>query len=130
MYLKTNVKAVGETGITTAELDLTYKNRFVGAYIPEAYERLILDVFNNEHANFVRNDGRSHCAPTHHTGSYTHHQQHNAARALSVSPRGRRQSSPSRGGCSRRCCTTWQPRSPGRTSTSRGRAVRRARTKW
>eukprot|EP01052_Picozoa_sp_SAG31_P005857 SAG31_NODE_264_length_18835_cov_7.543553_8_plen_154_part_00 len=56
MYLKTNVKKVGESGITTAELDLTYKQRFGEAYIPEAYERLILDVFNNEHANFVRND--------------------------------------------------------------------------
>ena len=41
MYLKTNMKKVGQTGLVTAELDLSYNKRFPDAYVPEAYEKLI-----------------------------------------------------------------------------------------
>lgn len=56
MYLKTNMKRVGQSGMVTAELDLSYNKRFPDAYVPEAYEKLIHDCFMGEHANFVRND--------------------------------------------------------------------------
>ena len=56
MYMKTNMKRVGEEGVVTAELDLSYSKRFPGAYVPEAYERLIDDCLNGKHANFVRDD--------------------------------------------------------------------------
>jgi glucose-6-phosphate 1-dehydrogenase len=38
------------------ELDLTYKDRFPDKRIPDAYEALILDVLNDNHSNFVRDD--------------------------------------------------------------------------
>lgn len=38
------------------ELDLTYKNRYENLYMPEAYERLILDVFLGSQIHFVRSD--------------------------------------------------------------------------
>ena len=41
MYLKTNMKKVGQDGLVTAELDLSYNKRFPDAYVPEAYEKLI-----------------------------------------------------------------------------------------
>lgn len=56
MYMKTNMKNVGGPGVVTAELDLSYHKRFPGAYVPEAYERLIDDCLNGKHANFVRDD--------------------------------------------------------------------------
>jgi glucose-6-phosphate 1-dehydrogenase len=56
MYLKTNMKQVGEAGIVTAELDLSYHKRFPDAYVPEAYEKLIKDCFTGNQANFVRDD--------------------------------------------------------------------------
>eukprot|EP01045_Picozoa_sp_COSAG04_P001435 COSAG04_NODE_48_length_31217_cov_204.046758_16_plen_234_part_00 len=112
MYLKTNMKRPGETGVITAELDLSYNRaphttlshshtrriallfcdrtrqpcaavphlicspnrhpfreacpltvwclvcagRFPDAYVMEAYEKLIHDCMQGEHANFVRND--------------------------------------------------------------------------
>ena len=43
-HFLTSVYPAGEQGIVTAELDLTYKHRFSEAYIPDAYERLILCV--------------------------------------------------------------------------------------
>ena len=39
-----------------SELDLTYKTRYTSAYIPEAYESLILDALNGDKSNFVRDD--------------------------------------------------------------------------
>ena len=36
------------------ELDLTYKNRFDGMRIPDAYERLILDAIRGNQQHFVR----------------------------------------------------------------------------
>ena len=37
-----------------SEMDLTYKERYTGAYIPEAYERLILDAIRGDQQHFVR----------------------------------------------------------------------------
>ncbi|KAL7747009.1 Glucose-6-phosphate 1-dehydrogenase [Sorochytrium milnesiophthora] len=39
-----------------SELDLSYKTRYEGVRIPDAYESLILDVLRGDQANFVRND--------------------------------------------------------------------------
>lgn len=38
------------------ELDLTYGSRYKGVVMPDAYERLILDVFSGSQINFVRTD--------------------------------------------------------------------------
>lgn len=38
------------------ELDLTYKARYEGVPLPDAYDRLILDVFKGNQLNFVRSD--------------------------------------------------------------------------
>lgn len=37
-----------------SELDLTYKQRYGEAYIPDAYERLILDAIMGDQQHFVR----------------------------------------------------------------------------
>lgn len=37
-----------------SEMDLTYKERYTDAYIPEAYERLILDAIRGDQQHFVR----------------------------------------------------------------------------
>lgn len=57
IYLKVNAKIPGlHMGSLPADLDLTYKERFEDARIPEAYEALILDALNGDHSNFVRDD--------------------------------------------------------------------------
>jgi glucose-6-phosphate 1-dehydrogenase len=58
IYLKVNTKRPGEMGfgIEETELDLTYKERYQGVKLPDAYERLILDVFTGSKINFVRSD--------------------------------------------------------------------------
>lgn len=57
VYLKINAKTPGlHMGTLPADLDLTYKERFEDARIPEAYEALILDALNGDHSNFVRDD--------------------------------------------------------------------------
>lgn len=57
VYVKVNAKAPGLTyDLVNAELDLTYKDRFSGARIPEAYETLIYDALAGDHSNFVRDD--------------------------------------------------------------------------
>eukprot|EP00731_Ephydatia_muelleri_P001953 Em0001g1953a len=57
MYMKVMMK---QPGISfepiEGELDLTYKNRFKDVTLPDAYERLLLDVFNGSQAHFVRSD--------------------------------------------------------------------------
>lgn len=40
--------------IEETELDLTYNSRYSGAKLPDAYERLILDVFCGSQMHFVR----------------------------------------------------------------------------
>ena len=39
-----------------SELDLSYKQRYQGVVIPEAYERLILDTIRGDQQHFVRRD--------------------------------------------------------------------------
>ncbi|KAM6495870.1 glucose-6-phosphate 1-dehydrogenase [Amanita muscaria] len=57
VYLKCNTKIPGlYTRAIPAEMDFTYKKRFSDAYIPEAYEALILDALRGDHSNFVRHD--------------------------------------------------------------------------
>ncbi|UZJ56909.1 hypothetical protein CBS101457_006229 [Exobasidium rhododendri] len=57
VYLKVNAKTPGlSNGTLPADLDLTYKERFEDARIPEAYEALILDALKGDHSNFVRDD--------------------------------------------------------------------------
>jgi glucose-6-phosphate 1-dehydrogenase len=58
IYLKMNTKRPGEMGfiIEETELDLTYKERYQDVKLPDAYERLILDVFTGSKINFVRSD--------------------------------------------------------------------------
>ncbi|CAF5123672.1 unnamed protein product, partial [Rotaria magnacalcarata] len=58
IYLKLNTKRPGEMGfsIEETELDLTYGHRYQGVKLPDAYERLILDVFMGSKINFVRSD--------------------------------------------------------------------------
>ena len=58
IYLKVNTKRPGEMGfsIEETELDLTYNDRYQGVKLPDAYERLILDVFTGSKINFVRSD--------------------------------------------------------------------------
>lgn len=57
IYMKFNTKTPGLiTRAIPTELDLTYKQRFTDADIPEAYESLILDAFKGDHSNFVRDD--------------------------------------------------------------------------
>lgn len=41
-------------GLEETELDLTYGDRYKGAKLPDAYERLILDVFCGSQMHFVR----------------------------------------------------------------------------
>jgi glucose-6-phosphate 1-dehydrogenase len=57
IYLKMSTKQPGMnfTPIQT-ELDLSYKTRYADVYMPDAYERLILDVFLGSQINFVRTD--------------------------------------------------------------------------
>ncbi|CAF4397013.1 unnamed protein product, partial [Rotaria sordida] len=58
IYLKINTKRPGEMNfsIEETELDLTYNERYQGVKLPNAYERLILDVFMGSKINFVRSD--------------------------------------------------------------------------
>jgi len=60
MYLKILIKKPGLTEERTiTELDLTYKSRFGGEHpprIPDAYERLILDILQGDHHLFVSDD--------------------------------------------------------------------------
>jgi len=51
------VKTPGlEIGTKQAELELYYPTRYKDVRLPEAYERLILDVFKGDHSQFVRAD--------------------------------------------------------------------------
>jgi len=59
VYLKITTKQPGlEGGSRHTELDLSYKKRFgdEAKALPDAYERLILDVLRNDHNLFVRAD--------------------------------------------------------------------------
>ncbi|XP_058806018.1 glucose-6-phosphate 1-dehydrogenase isoform X2 [Phymastichus coffea] len=57
LYIKMMTKSPGITfDMEETELDLTYSNRYKGMKLPDAYERLILDVFCGSQMHFVRND--------------------------------------------------------------------------
>jgi len=57
IYLKMTSKKPGlKTDFEQVELDLSYKSRFNITELPEAYERLILDVIRGDHNLFVRSD--------------------------------------------------------------------------
>ncbi|KAK7364871.1 hypothetical protein VNO80_13615 [Phaseolus coccineus] len=57
MYMKLTVKKPGlEMETIQSELDLSYRQRYQGATIPEAYERLILDTIRGDQQHFVRRD--------------------------------------------------------------------------
>jgi len=42
--------------VAPTELDLSYKQRYKGQRLPDAYERLIWDVSRGDHSLFVRHD--------------------------------------------------------------------------
>lgn len=55
IYMKTNMKSPGiETRPVTGELDMTYKNKYDFS-LPEAYERLLLDVIRGDHRYVIEN---------------------------------------------------------------------------
>ncbi|ERN13638.1 glucose-6-phosphate 1-dehydrogenase, cytoplasmic isoform [Amborella trichopoda] len=57
MYMKLTVKQPGlEMSTIQSELDLSYRQRYQGVTIPEAYERLILDTIRGDQQHFVRRD--------------------------------------------------------------------------
>jgi len=57
VYIKMMTKTPGMSfSLQETELDLTYKSRFRNARLPEAYERLLLDVFVGSQVHFVRSD--------------------------------------------------------------------------
>ncbi|KAK0398359.1 hypothetical protein QR680_002557 [Steinernema hermaphroditum] len=57
IYMKMMTKAPGmDFGVAETELDLTYNDRYKGIRLPDAYERLFLEVINGSQINFVRTD--------------------------------------------------------------------------
>jgi len=57
IYMKATMKTPGlQTNPVQTELDLTYKDRFRGAYNPDAYTRLLLEALRGNQENFVRSD--------------------------------------------------------------------------
>ncbi|CAH2104839.1 unnamed protein product [Euphydryas editha] len=57
LYLKLMSKSPGmKFDLLETELDLTYSVRYKETDVPDAYERLILDVFTGTQMHFVRND--------------------------------------------------------------------------
>ncbi|CAK0786708.1 Glucose-6-phosphate 1-dehydrogenase, cytoplasmic isoform [Coccomyxa viridis] len=57
IYMKIVVKKPGlEMESIVSELDLSYKQRYGDTYIPDAYERLILDAIRGDQQHFVRRD--------------------------------------------------------------------------
>eukprot|EP00300_Choanocystis_sp_HF-7_P014184 c18598_g3_i2.p1 GENE.c18598_g3_i2~~c18598_g3_i2.p1 ORF type:complete len:525 (+),score=125.00 c18598_g3_i2:226-1575(+) len=57
IYYKINTKTPGLQNVPcVSELNLTYADRHSDVAIPEAYERLLLDLINGDHQNFVRRD--------------------------------------------------------------------------
>jgi len=57
IYMNVMNKVPGLTNeLTNSDLDLSYKSKFQVAYMPEAYERLILDAIRGDQNLFVRVD--------------------------------------------------------------------------
>ena len=58
IYMKMAMKEPGlDMDTIMSELDLTYKQRYGDTYIPDAYERLILDAITGDQQHFVRRSG-------------------------------------------------------------------------
>lgn len=58
--MKIVVKKPGlEMESIVSELDLSYKHRYGDTYIPDAYERLILDAIRGDQQHFVRRSALS-----------------------------------------------------------------------
>jgi glucose-6-phosphate 1-dehydrogenase len=57
VYLKMMVKEPGMSfHVTQTELDLSYNSRYKGWVLPDAYERLLVDVIRGNQLHFVRSD--------------------------------------------------------------------------
>ncbi|KAK9272732.1 hypothetical protein L1049_003109 [Liquidambar formosana] len=57
IYMKLTVKQPGlEISTMQSELNLTFAERYQGVVIPDAYERLILDIIRGDQQHFVRTD--------------------------------------------------------------------------
>jgi len=57
IYVKTMNKTPGlRSHLVVTDLDLTYHAKFITPYLPDAYERLILDAIRGDHNLFVRVD--------------------------------------------------------------------------
>ncbi|WFD32838.1 hypothetical protein MSPP1_003889 [Malassezia sp. CBS 17886] len=57
LYLRLSTKQPGiSTHTDSVAMELNYKKQFPDAYVPDAYEALILDCIRGEHSNFVRDD--------------------------------------------------------------------------
>ncbi|XP_015788547.1 glucose-6-phosphate 1-dehydrogenase [Tetranychus urticae] len=58
VYLKLMTKTPGMSmdNMEETELDLSYRHRYKDALVPDAYERLLLDVFVGSQMHFVRSD--------------------------------------------------------------------------
>jgi glucose-6-phosphate 1-dehydrogenase len=57
IYLKISTKRPGLNFVSEeTTLDLLYKEKYANVYLPEAYQRLLLDVIQGNQLNFVRND--------------------------------------------------------------------------
>jgi len=57
VYLKMMIKKAGMSfQPVESEMDLTYSHRFKDVKLPDAYERLLVDVVNGSQAHFVRSD--------------------------------------------------------------------------
>lgn len=57
VYMKMNVKSPGLATVPLqTEMDLSYKTRFEGVELPDAYTRLLLDVLRGKQSAFVRDD--------------------------------------------------------------------------
>lgn len=64
IYLKINNKVPGlGLRLDTTKLDLSYSDRY-RTQLPDAYERLILDVINGDKRLFIRNDELEVCLMT------------------------------------------------------------------
>ena len=69
IYMKMVVKKPGlDMDAIVSEMDLSYKQRYSGSYIPDAYERLLLDALRGDQQHFVRR-----CGPCSLAGSWVFH---------------------------------------------------------
>ena len=69
IYMKMVLKKPGlEMDAIVSEMDLSYKQRYSESYIPDAYERLLLDALRGDQQHFVRRCGPDAEGDAHTTG--------------------------------------------------------------